>query len=68
MTDYRDATPADAAALDAFAHAIWVETFAHSASPADIAAYCATAYGEGGRLRRDLADGQARFRLALRDD
>ena len=65
MIAYRDATATDAAALDAFARAIWNETFAHSASAADIEAYCDTAYGDDGKLRRDLIAGVARFRLAL---
>ena len=67
MIAYRDATPADADALDAFAQAIWIETFGHASSPADVAAYCATAFGPQGRLRHDLLAGAAQFRLACRD-
>ena len=66
MIEYRDATPADADALDAFAHAIWIETFGHASPPADVAAYCATAFGIEGRLRRDLTAGTAQFRVACR--
>lgn len=65
MISYRDATIADFAPLDAMARTIWLETFAHSAPPADIAAYVATAYGPGGKLERDLADPSHHFRLAL---
>lgn len=64
MIEYRDATPADGPELDAMAIAIWRETFAHSAPPADIEAYLAGAYGPGGALIRDLADPAITFRLA----
>ncbi len=64
MISYRDATLADGPALDAMAQASWLETFGHSAPPADIAAYVAGAYGPDGALRRDLADPQKHFHLA----
>lgn len=67
MICYRDAVAADGAALDAFARAIWIETFGHASAPADAAAYLDTAYGTTGKLLSDLRDGSARFRLALRD-
>lgn len=65
MITCRDATLADGPALDAMARAIWLETFGHSASPADIELYLAGAYGPQGRLLRDLADPAHHFRLAL---
>ena len=65
MIDYRDATPADGAALDAMAQAIWIETFAHGVSAEDAAAYLAQAYGPDGKLLADLSSGAARFHLAL---
>lgn len=68
MIAYRDATPADGAALDAMARDIWIATFAHTAPASDIAAYVATAYGPGGALLRDLADPAIHFRLAVEDD
>lgn len=64
---FRDATPADAAELDAMAQTIWWETFAHGSSHEDAAAYCATAYGPDGRLIADLTSGAARFHVALAD-
>ena len=67
MIDYRDATPADGAALDAMAQAIWIETFAHGVSAEDAAAYLAQAYGPDGKLLADLSSGAARFHLALAD-
>jgi diamine N-acetyltransferase len=65
MIDYRDATPGDGPALDTMAVAVWMETFGHSASPADIAHYLGHAYGPEGKLIADLTSGTARFRLAL---
>jgi len=65
MIAYRDATPADAEALDAMAVAVWMETFGQSASPADIATYLGQAYGPEGKLIADLTSGAATFRLAL---
>ena len=65
MITYRDAIPDDAAALDAMAVAVWMETFGHSAPPADIATYLGQAYGPDGKLISDLARGTATFRLAL---
>jgi GNAT superfamily N-acetyltransferase len=67
MIDYRDATPADGAALDAMAQAIWIETFAHGVSAEDAATYLAEAYGPNGKLLADLSSGAARFHLALVD-
>lgn len=71
MTDrsvmYRLAEPADAAALDAMARQIWVETFGHSAPPSDIALYLDKAYGPEGALIRSLADPAHLFQLACAD-
>lgn len=68
MIRYRDGVAADAEALDAMAVGIWMETFGHSASAENIAAYLATAYGPDGALIRDLVTGAARFRVALAGD
>jgi ribosomal protein S18 acetylase RimI-like enzyme len=67
MIVYRDATPADGAALDAMAQAIWIETFAHGVSAEDAATYLSQAYGPNGKLLADLSSGAARFHLALAD-
>lgn len=67
MIGYGDGTPADGPELDAMAREIWVETFEHSASPANIALYLAEAYGPKGQLIRDLADPAHHFRLARAD-
>ena len=67
MIDYRDATPADGPELDVMAKQVWIETFGHSAPPADIAAYLAQGYGPEGTLIRDLADPHIRYRLATDD-
>ncbi|OYY71618.1 GNAT family N-acetyltransferase [Sphingomonas sp. 28-63-12] len=68
MTDtciiYRDATPEDGPALDTMARKIWLETFEHSASPADIALYVGEAFGPAGKLIAALADPAHHFRLA----
>jgi GNAT superfamily N-acetyltransferase len=68
MIHYRDATISDGPALDAMARAIWLETFGHSAKPADIDLYLATAYGPTGKLLRDLADPAIAFHLAYEGD
>lgn len=68
MITYRDATPSDGPALDTMARKIWLETFEHSASPADIAAYVAGAYGPDGALIRSLGDPAHHFRLACDGD
>ena len=68
MITYRDAVPDDAVALDAMATAVWMETFGHSAPPADIATYLGQAYGPEGKLIADLCAGAARFRLAIEGD
>jgi len=65
---YRDATPADWAALDAMARASWIETFAHSCSADDLALYLGQAFGPEGQLRRDMDDAALRIRLALDGD
>lgn len=65
MIDYRDAVPADGPALDAMAQEVWMQTFGHSASPADIATYLGQAYGPDGKLIADLDSGAARFRIAI---
>jgi diamine N-acetyltransferase len=44
--------------------AVWLETFGHSGSAEDIAAYLAKAYGPTGDLIRHLSDPDHRFRLA----
>ena len=67
MIDYRDARPEDGAELDAMARTVWLETFGHSGSPEDIAAYLAKAYGPSGDLIRHLSDPAHRFRLATAD-
>lgn len=68
MIVYRPASPDDGPALDAMARQIWLETFEHSAPPADIGLYIASAYGPEGALRRSLADPAHRFQLAIDDD
>jgi len=68
MIDYRDATPADWAALDGMAQASWLETFGHSCSAEDLALYLGQAFGPAGQLRRDLSDPESRFRVALDGD
>lgn len=68
MIDYRDSGPADGPALDPFAQAMWIETFAHSCSADDMALYLAQAYGPTGTLLRDLADPAHQFRLAMTSD
>lgn len=65
MITYRDATVDDGPELDALAHAVWLDTFAHGSSPDDAAAYLATAYGPDGALLRHLADPAYRFHLAV---
>ena len=68
MITCRDATPADGSPLDAMARTIWTETFGHSASPADVAAYLDQAYGPQGDLIRSLSDPTVAVRLALEGD
>jgi ribosomal protein S18 acetylase RimI-like enzyme len=65
MITCRDAVPADGPALDAMAQTIWIETFGATASPRDVEAYLAGAYGPDGQLIRDLNEGEAAFRIAL---
>jgi diamine N-acetyltransferase len=65
MIDYRDATAADAEALDTMAQEVWMQTFGHSASAADIATYLGHAYGPTGTLIADLKSGAADFRIAI---
>jgi ribosomal protein S18 acetylase RimI-like enzyme len=65
MIVYRDAVPDDAIALDTMATAVWMETFGHTAPPADIATYLSQAYGPAGKLIADLRSGAAQFRLAI---
>jgi ribosomal protein S18 acetylase RimI-like enzyme len=64
MIEYRDARPEDGPELDAMARAVWLETFGHSGSAEDIAAYLAKAYGPTGDLIRHLSEPAHRFRLA----
>ncbi len=68
MIVYRDACQADGPKIDAMGKAIWLETFEHSASPADIALYIAGAYGPEGALIRDLADPAKLFHVACDGD
>jgi len=59
---YRDASPADAAAIDALFRRSFTDTFAHLYDPADLAAFFADfteAY-----WRRELADAGITFRVA----
>jgi ribosomal protein S18 acetylase RimI-like enzyme len=46
------------------ARKIWLETFEHSATPHNIAAYLAHAYGPDGPLIRELGDPERRVHLA----
>jgi ribosomal protein S18 acetylase RimI-like enzyme len=64
MIEYRAAEPADGPELDTMASAIWLETFAHSCSAADAAAYMAKAYGENGQLLADLEKPEIDFHIA----
>jgi len=64
MIVYRDAVVADGPAIDAMGRSVWIETFGHSVSAADMALYLSEAYGPAGALRRDLADPAHRFRVA----
>lgn len=66
MIAYRDATPADAFALNAMAEASFRDTFAAEYESADLEEYIGRAYGPGG-LVADLADPAIRFHVALRD-
>ena len=67
MIAYRSATPADGPELDAMARAVWIETFGHSASAEDIAAYLNESYGPEGALIRGLSDPAMTFHLATDD-
>ena len=67
MITYRDAVPADGPELDAMAQKIWMETFGQSASPENIAAYLAHAYGPESPLVRELGDPERRTHIALDD-
>ena len=62
MIAYRDADPADAAAIDALFRRSFADTFAHLYEPADLAAFFAD-FSEAG-WRRELADPGFAFRLA----
>lgn len=68
MIEYRPATVADGPALDTMARTIWMETFGHSASAADIASYLDTAYGPRGELIRSLGDPKVTVQVATEDD
>jgi len=64
---YRDAESRDATALAAFARGSWVATFGYLPyPPADLATYLAKSYGAEIQ-REEIADGDVRYRLALRD-
>lgn len=66
MIVYRDASPADGAALNAMALASFTETFAAEYRPEDFAEYVGRAYGPNG-LVKDLADPAIRFHVAESD-
>lgn len=64
---YRDATLEDAAALAAFARESWVATFGRLPYPPhDLEAYLMKSFGAEIQ-RAEIADGETRYRLALRD-
>ena len=63
---YRDAVVADALALAEFAQRTWVATFGDLYPPEDLAAYLVAKYGADIQ-RREIADGDTRYRLALRN-
>lgn len=67
MISYRDATPADSAALNAMAERAFRDTFAAEYRPVDLEEYIGRAYGPNG-LRADLADPAIRFRVAVNDE
>ncbi|WP_019515761.1 GNAT family N-acetyltransferase [Sphingomonas sp. Mn802worker] len=67
MIVYRDALPDDGPAIDAMARRVWLDTFRHSASAADIERYLAEAFGQAGALIRDLPDPAFDYRVALSD-
>jgi len=62
----RRATPADAAALAAFAESAFADTFGADNTPQDMAAYLATAFGEA-KQREELADRSRIVLLAERE-
>ncbi len=63
---YRDARADDADALAAFAAASFTETFGHLYPPQDLADFLADNYGAALHAEQ-IADGETRFELALRD-
>jgi GNAT superfamily N-acetyltransferase len=67
MIDFSDGVAADGPELDAMAQKIWTATFGHGCSEADRLAYFASAYGPEGKLIRDLADPEQRYRIARAD-
>ncbi|WP_294192869.1 GNAT family N-acetyltransferase [uncultured Sphingomonas sp.] len=67
MIVYRDAMPDDGPAIDAMARRVWLDTFGRSAPPADIEAYLAEAFGDGGALIHDLPDPAFDYRVAMSD-
>lgn len=67
MIRYRDATPADAQALNDMAVASFRETFEAEYEPDDFAEYLGRAYGPDG-LVADVGKPSITFRLALDDD
>lgn len=65
---YRGAVAADAAALANFARRTWLATFGHLPYPPDdLANYLTEKYGEAIQ-RREIADSEVRYRLALRGE
>lgn len=65
MIAYADGAPEDGPDLDPVARQCWIDTFAHSCSAEDMAAYLGQAYGPNGALLRHLADpANHRFRIA----
>jgi diamine N-acetyltransferase len=62
---YRDATPADAGAIDAVFRQGFIDTFAHLYAPADLAAFFARFTSDA--WRAELTDPTYAFRLAEAD-
>lgn len=63
---YRDANVSDAEVLSDLARETWVSTFGDLYPPEDLSAYLIAKYGADIQ-RREIADRDRRYRLALRD-
>ena len=61
---YRDAIASDAKTLPPMARRVFIDTFAHLFEPTAFAAFCDTAYGEGGSMVEDLGDSRILWRIA----